>query len=99
MDFVELAVAWGGWCTSACGVLMGVLGWIGSLWISLVGGRVVQLLYPPLEVIQEYILGTVEAPGREVAGQSPFEMMGGSPLEQVGCSISPWNMAESAAGD
>ena len=57
----------------------------------------VQLLYPPLEVIQEYILGTVEAPGREVAGQSPFEMMGGSPLEQVGCCVGAWNMAEAGS--
>ena len=53
----------------------------------------------PLEVEQKYALGMVEAPWREVYGQSPLELMWGSPLEQVGCSISPWNMAESAAGD
>ena len=59
-------------CESACGVLLGVLGWIGFLWISLVGGRVVQLVYPPLYVGNEYALGTVEAPVWEVAGQSPL---------------------------
>ena len=52
---------------SACGVILGVLGWIGSLWISLVGVHVVQLVYPPFEVGQEYALGTVEAQEREVA--------------------------------
>ena len=58
------------------------------------GGGVVQLLYPPLEVGQEYALGTVEAPGREVVGKSPLELLGGSPLEQVGCCAAAWNMAE-----
>ena len=58
---VGLAAAWGGWCASACGVLLGVLGWIGSLWIFLVEGQVVQLVYPPLEVGQKYALATVEA--------------------------------------
>ena len=48
---------------SACGVLMGVMEWIGSIWISLVGGRVVQLVYPPLEVWQAYALGKVETLG------------------------------------
>ena len=63
-----LEAALGVWFASACGVIPGVLGWIGSRWIFLVEGRVVQLVYPPLEVGQEYALGTVEAPGREVAG-------------------------------
>ena len=79
---------------SACYVLLGVLGWIGSLWISLLGGRVVQLVYPPLEVGQDYALRTVEAPGREVDGQSPLELLGGSPLDQVGYCVAAWNMAE-----
>ena len=77
------AAAWGGWCASVCSVILGVLGWIGSLWISLVGGRVVQLVYPPLEVGQEYALGTVEVPGREVAGKSPLEILGGYSLGAV----------------
>ena len=72
----------------------GVLGWIGSLWISLVVGWLVQLVYPPLEVWQEYSLGKVEAPGREVAGQSPLKLLGGSSLEQVGCCVAAWNMLE-----
>ena len=59
---VELAAALGGWFASAYVVLPGVLGWIGSLWIFLVEGQVVQLVYPPLEVGQKYALGTVEAP-------------------------------------
>ena len=66
-------------------MLLGVLGWIGSLWISLVGRWVVQLVYTPLEVGHEYALVTVEAPEREVSGKSPLELLGGSPLEQVGC--------------
>ena len=49
---------------SACGGILGVLGWIGSLWLSFVRGRVGQLVYPPLEVGQAYALGTVEALGR-----------------------------------
>ena len=65
---VGLAEALGGWFARACGVLPDVMGWIGSRWILLVGGRVVQLVYPPLEVGQEYALGTVEEPWREVAG-------------------------------
>ena len=47
-----------------CGGLLGVLGWIHSLSLSLVGGRVVQLVYPPLEVGQAYAMGEVEALGR-----------------------------------
>ena len=79
---------------SACGVLLGVLGWIGSLWISLVGGWVVQIVYPPLEVWKDYSLGTVEAPEREVAGRSPLKLLVGSSLEQVGCCVAAWNMVE-----
>ena len=56
-----------------------------------------QLLYPPLEVGQEYILGNVEAPGREFSGRSPLEMLGGSPLDQVGCCVAAWNMAEAGS--
>ena len=82
---------------SACGVLLGVLGWIGSIWISLVGGRVVQLVYPPLEVGQEYSLGKLEAPGREVAGRSPLELLGGSFLDHVGCCVAAWNMVKASA--
>ena len=63
---------------SACGVLLGGLGWIGSLCIFFVGGRMVQLVYQPLEVGQEYALGTVEAPGQEVARRSPLELLGGA---------------------
>ena len=50
---------------SLCGVLLGGLGWIGSLWISLVGSRVVSPVYQPLEVGQAYALvfETVEALG------------------------------------
>ena len=61
-----MVAAWGGWCVSACGGLLGVLVCIGSLWLSLVGFRVVPLVYPPLEVGQAYVLvlGTVEALGR-----------------------------------
>ena len=61
--FVGLVVAWGGWCVSACGGILGVLGWICSLWLFFVGGRVVQLVYPRLEVGQVYALVMVEAPG------------------------------------
>ena len=82
---------------SACSVLLGVLGWIGSLWIYLMGGRVVQLVYLPLEVGKEYALGTVEAPGREVAGQSPLDLLGVSSLYQVGCCVATCNMAEASA--
>ena len=78
---------------SACGVLLGVLGWIGSLWLSLVGGRVFQMVYPPLKVGQECALGKVEAPGWEVAGRLPLELLGGYPLEKVGCCVAAWNMA------
>ena len=78
---------------SACGVLLGVLGWIGSLWLSLVGVQVVQLVYPPLKVGQEYSLGKVEAPGWEVAGQLPLGIMRGSILNQVGFCVAAWNMA------
>ena len=49
---------------SACGGLLGILGWMISLWLSFVGGRVVQLVYPPLEVGQAYSVGPVEALGR-----------------------------------
>ena len=77
-----------------CGVLLGVLGWIGYLWISLVRVRVVHLVYPPLEVGQEYAVKMVEALGREVADRSPLEMLGDSLLEQVGCCAASWNMAE-----
>ena len=80
-----------------CGVLLGVLGSIGYLWISLVGGRVVQLVYPTLEVEQEYALRAVEAPGREDAGRSPLDLLGGSPLEKVGCCVAAWHMAEAWA--
>ena len=65
---VGLEAELGGWFASVCGVLPGVLGWIGSQWIFLVEGRVVQLVRPPLEVGQDYALGEVEAPWREVAG-------------------------------
>ena len=58
--FVGLVAAWGGWCVSLCGGILGGLGWIGSLWLSWVGWRVVQLVYPPLEVGRAYALGTVE---------------------------------------
>ena len=75
------------------------MGWVGSQWLFLVEGRVVQLVYPPLDVGQKYALGTVEAPWRKVSGQSPLKILGGSPLDQVGCSVTPWNMAESAAED
>ena len=78
--FLELEAALGGWSASVCSVLPGVLGWIGYRWISLGGGQVVKLVHPPLEVGQEYALGTVEAPWREVAGQSLLELLGGSPL-------------------
>ena len=61
---VGLVIMWVGWCISACSVLLGVLGFIGSLCLSLVGGWVVQIVYPPLEVGQAYALGTVEALGR-----------------------------------
>ena len=47
---MELAAAWVGWCVSACGGLLGVLGCIGSLWIPLVVGWAVKILYPPLGV-------------------------------------------------
>ena len=67
-----------------CSVILGVLGWIGSLWISLVGGRVVQLVYPPLEVGQEYVLATVESPWQEVIGRSTLELLGGYPLDKFG---------------
>ena len=80
-------------------MLPGVLGWIGSRWLFLVKGQVVQLVYPPLEVGHKYALGTVEAPWWEVSGRSPLELLGGSPLEQVGCSVATWNMVESEAGD
>ena len=56
-------------------------------------------MYPPLEVGHKYALGTVEAPWWEVSGRSPLELLGGSPLEQVGCSVATWNMVESEAGD
>ena len=79
---------------STCGVVLGVLGWIGSLWISLVVGWLVQIVYPPLEVWQEYSLGTVEAPGREVAGQSPLDLLGVSSLYQVGFCVVAWNVVE-----
>ena len=79
---------------SAYGVLLGVLGCIGSIWISLVVGRVVHLVYPPLEVGQEYSLGTLEAPGWEVAGRSPLELLGGYSLEHVRCCVAAWNMVE-----
>ena len=58
----------------------------------------VQLMYPLLEVGKEYALDTAKAPWREVAGRSPLELLVGSPLEKIGCSIAPWNMAELAAG-
>ena len=58
----------------------------------------VQLVYPPLEVWKECALGAVVAPWQEVAGRSPLELLGGSPLAQVGCSIASQSMAESAAG-
>ena len=50
---------------SVCGGLLGGLGWICYLWLSLVGSRVVPLLYPPLEVGKAHAmaLGTVEALG------------------------------------
>ena len=47
----------------------------------------VQLVHPPLEVGQEYSLGTVEAPWWDVSGRSPLEILGVSPLDQVGCSV------------
>ena len=50
---------------SVCGGILGGLVWIGSLWLSLVGSRVVPLVYPPLELRQVYALalGTVAALG------------------------------------
>ena len=95
---VGLAAALGGWFVSAYGVLTGVLGCIGSRWLFLEEGRVVQFVYPHLEVGQDYTLGTVEAPWQEVAGRSPLELLGGSPLDQVWCSVVSLNMTESAAG-
>ena len=60
---VGLVVALGGWFVSACGVLPGVTGWIGSQWIFLVEGRVVPLVYPPFggweEVCTGYGVGAV----------------------------------------
>ena len=50
----------------------------------MVGGRVVQLVYPPLEVGQEYVLATVESPWREVIGRSTLELLGGSPMDKFG---------------
>ena len=60
-----MVAAWGGWCVRVYVGLLGGLGWIGSLWLSLVGSRVVPLVYPPLEVGQEYALalGMAEALG------------------------------------
>ena len=58
---VGLAAVLGGWFLSACGVILGVLGWIGSRWLFLVEGWVVLLVYPPLEVGPKYALGAVEA--------------------------------------
>ena len=57
----------------------------------------VQLVYPPLEVGQEYAMGMVEAPGWEVDGRSPLELLGDSPLDQVGCCLAACNMAETGA--
>ena len=82
---------------SQCGVILGVMGWISSLWISLVGGQVVQLVYPPMELGQDYALGTVEVPGREVAGRSPLELLGGFPFEQVWCCVAARKMAKAWA--
>ena len=50
---------------SVCSGLVGGLGWIGSLWLSLVVSRVVLLVYLSLEVGQAYALSlvTVEALG------------------------------------
>ena len=96
---VGLALALRGFFSSVYGVLPGVPGWIGSLWIYSVEVRVVSLVYPPLDIGHKYVLGTVEAPWRGVSGRSPLELLGGSPLEQVGCSVTPCNMEELAAGD
>ena len=65
-------------------MLLGVMEWIGSRWISIVGGQVVQLVYAPLEVGQEYVLATVESPWREVIGRSTLELLGGSPMDKFG---------------
>ena len=56
----------------------------------------VQLVYPHLEFGQEYALGAAEEPWWEVSGPPPLDLLGGSPLYQVGCYIATWNMAESA---
>ena len=50
----------------------------------MVGGQVVQLVYAPLEVGQEYVLATVESPWREVIGRSTLELLGGSPMDKFG---------------
>ena len=57
----------------------------------------VHLVYPPLKVGDEYALGTAEAPGREVARQSPMEMLGGSTLAQVWRCVAAWNMEDASA--
>ena len=75
---VGLLAAWGGWCVSVCGGLLVGLGWIGSLWLSLVGSRVVPLVYPPLEVGQTYVLalGTAEHCGGRSRGKHPWSHWG-----------------------
>ena len=57
------------------------------------------LVYPPLEVGPYYALGEVEVLWQDLSGQSPLDLLGGSPLEQDVCYIAPWKMAELEAGE
>ena len=81
-----LVATWGGWCVSVCSGIMGGLGWIGSLWLSLVGSRVVPLVYPTLEVGQAYVLalGKVEALGGRSQGEHPWSCWGVIPWGRLG---------------
>ena len=66
---VGLAAVLVRWFASACVLVPGFLGWIFSRWIIFVEGRVVQFMYPPLELGQKYALVTVEVPWWEVSGK------------------------------
>ena len=71
---------------SVCVGILGGTGWIGSLRVSLMGSRVVPLVYTPLEVGQAYALemGKVEALGGRSRGDQPWSHWGILPRGRLG---------------